>query len=315
MRTYLLRRVLQGVPTLLLLTLIAFLFISLAPGDAATAMIDPTLGADALEARRAELGLDQPLPIRYLKWLAEVFRGNLGYSLIMRRPVSVMIGERLGPTLLLGGVSILLASAIGIAAGVISGLRQYSWLDYTISLLSYAAWSLPNFFLGLMLIYIFAIQFKILPSAGMFTPGADSFGNRLRHMILPVTVLAVQFIGIYARQTRSAVLDVLREDYVMTARAKGLREYRVALRHMLPNALIPVITVIGLSLPLVVTGAILTEIVFSWSGMGSLTVNAITARDYPVVMGIVLIIGICVLIANLLVDVAYAVVDPRIRYQ
>jgi peptide/nickel transport system permease protein len=183
-----------------------------------------------------------------------------------------------------------------------------------VSVLSYGAWSFPNFYLGLILIYIFAVQLKILPSAGMLTPGVEDFGDRLKHLILPVTALCVQFIGQFARQTRSAVLEVRGEEYVNTARAKGLRPRRITMRHILPNALIPIITVIGLSLPILITGAIVTEMVFSWSGMGTLMINAITARDYPVVMGTVLVIGIVVLSVNLIVDMLYAVVDPRIRY-
>lgn len=319
MRTYIVRRILQALPTLLLLTLISFVFISLAPGDVVDAMVDPTLltegGHAALEARRASLGLDQPLPVQYVRWLGELVQGNLGYSFVKRRPVVDMIAERLWATVQLGALAILLAIVVGVTAGIISGLKQYSLLDHAISVLSYGAWSFPNFYLGLILIYIFAVQLKILPSAGMLTPGVDSFADRAEHLILPVIVLSVQFIGMFARQMRSALLEVLNDDYVMTARAKGLLERRVIGRHILPNALIPIITVIGLALPLLITGAIITEIVFSWSGMGSLTVSAINARDYPVVMGIVLVIGIVVLGVNLLIDIIYAVVDPRIRYQ
>lgn len=319
MRAYLIRRVLQIFPTLLLLTAIAFTFVSVAPGDVVSAMLDPTLldagSPDVLAERRAALGLDQPIYIQYVAWLGQLVQGNLGHSFVRRRPVTEMVGERLWATAQLGILAIAVAIVAGVSAGVVSALRQYSLLDYLISIFSYGAWSFPNFYLGLILIYVFAIKLGVLPSAGMLTPGEDSFMDRARHLVLPVLVLSVQFIGIYARQTRSAILEVLHDDYVRTARAKGLRESRVILRHVLSNALIPVITVIGLSLPLVITGAIITEIIFSWSGMGSLTVSAINARDYPVVMGIVLVIGITVMAMNLLIDVIYAVVDPRIRYQ
>ena len=319
MWTYLVRRAVQSIPTLLLLTMIGFLFISLAPGDIVDAMIDPTLlnqgGQGILDAQRSALGLDQPLPVQYVDWLGEVIQGNLGYSFVTHRPVAVIIGERLGPTIQIGGLALLLAIIVGISAGLISGLRQYSLLDYVISIFSYSAWSFPNFYLALILIYIFAVKLRLLPSAGMMTPGVDTFEDRARHLVLPVIVLSLQFIGMFARQTRSAVLEVLHDDYVTTARAKGLHESRIVLRHILPNALIPVLTVIGLALPLLITGAIITEIIFSWSGMGSLTVSAINARDYPVVMGIVLVIGVVVMVVNLLVDMLYAVVDPRVRYQ
>ncbi|HRL10828.1 MAG TPA: ABC transporter permease, partial [Aggregatilineales bacterium] len=259
-------------------------------------------------------GLDQPVVIQYVNWVGQLVQGNLGYSFVYKRPVLGMIAERLWATIQLGGAAIIVAVIVGVSAGVVSGLRPYSKFDYIVSVLSYGAWSFPNFYLGLILIYIFAVQLKILPSAGMLTPGVDDLGDRLKHLILPVTALCVQFIGQFARQTRSAVLEVRGEEYVNTARAKGLRPRRITLRHILPNALIPIITVIGLSLPILITGAIVTEMVFSWSGMGTLMINAITARDYPVVMGTVLIIGIVVLSVNLIVDILYAVVDPRIRY-
>ena len=319
MGKYLIRRVLQAFPTLLLLTIIAFGFVTAAPGDVVSAMLDPALldagSRDVLAERRAALGLDQPVPVQYVIWLGHVVRGDLGNSFVRRRPVADMIMERLWATMQLGGLAIGLAIAVGVSAGVISALKQYSLVDYAISIFSYGAWSFPNFYLGLILIYVFAVQLRVLPSAGMLTPGVDTFADRTKHLILPVTVLSVQFIGIFARQTRSAMLEVMHNDYVMTARSKGLRERRVIARHVMPNALIPVVTVIGISLPLLITGAIITEIIFSWSGMGSLTVSAINARDYPVVMGIVLVIGVVVVSVNLLVDVVYAIIDPRIRYQ
>ena len=317
MGTYLIRRILQSVPTLLALTMLAFAFLSLAPGDAIDAMISPAdlVDPEELARQRQVLGLDKPAPIRYASWLGQVLRGNLGYSLIFRRPVTSMIGERLWPTVQLGILTLVVSTVVGVSVGILSALKQYSLFDHIISVLSYAAYSLPNFYLGLMTIYIIAIKLRLLPSAGMFTPGAPlDLLDRVRHLILPVAVLSVQFIGIYARQTRSAMLEVLRADYVTTARAKGLRERTVTLRHMVPNALIPVLTVVGGSLPLMVTGAIVTEVVFCWSGMGALAVAAIANRDYPIVMGVVVIVGLAIVTANLIVDISYAMVDPRIRY-
>lgn len=318
MRQYIFRRFLQSIPTLLLLTIITFGFMQLAPGDFVDAMIDPTAltsnSEQVLAQQRVALGLDQPVVIQYVNWVGQLVQGNLGYSFVYKRPVLGMIAERLWATIQLGGAAIIVAAIAGVSAGVVSGLRPYSKFDYIVSILSYGAWSFPNFYLGLILIYIFAVQLKILPSAGMLTPGVEDFGDRLKHLILPVTALCVQFIGQFARQTRSAVLEVRGEEYVNTARAKGLRPRRITMRHILPNALIPIITVIGLSLPILITGAIVTEMVFSWSGMGTLMINAITARDYPVVMGTVLVIGIVVLSVNLIIDMLYAVVDPRIRY-
>lgn len=319
MLQYIVRRLIQAIPTLLLLTVVTFGFLQAAPGDYVDAMIDPTtLTANseaALAQQRAALGLDQPVVIQYVRWIGQVAQGNLGFSFVYKQPVLRMIGDRLWATVQLGGVAIIVAVLLGVSAGVVSGLRPYSLFDQIVSILSYGAWSFPNFYLGMILIYIFAVQLKVLPSAGMMTPGVDDFGDRIKHMILPVTALGVQFIGQFARQTRSAVLEVRAEDYVTTARAKGLSPRRITARHILPNALIPIITIVGLSIPVLITGAIVTELVFSWSGMGTLMLNAITARDYPVVMGTVLTIGVVVLIVNLIVDILYAVVDPRIRYQ
>ncbi len=319
MARYLIRRILEAIPTLFFLTLIAFFFIDAAPGDVVDVLIDPVLakeqGPEALAALRQQFGLDQPVPVQYANWLGQVATGNLGYSFIHRRPVTTMIGERLWGTLQLTIPALILAVILGIAAGIVSSLKQYSWFDYVISILSYGAWSLPNFYLGLILIYIFAVQLRWLPSAGMFAPNAEfDLGDRFRHLILPVIVLGVQFLGLFARQTRSAMLEIIGSEFVTTARAKGLKETIVTLRHMLPNALIPIITVVGMSLPLLVSGAIVTETIFAWSGMGALTMSAILSRDYPVLMGIIVVVGAGVLVLNLTIDILYAVVDPRIRY-
>ncbi len=319
MGPYVIRRILQLIPTLFLLTVLAFGFISLAPGDVVYALVDPAvaakLGPEGIARQREALGLDKPIVVQYAVWLSNALQGDLGYSFLRKRPVSEMLGERLLATARLGLAALFLAVVVGVGAGIVSALKQYSPFDHTVSVLSFAAYSLPNFFLGLLAIYVFSVQLKWLPSAGAFTPGAPfSMTDYARHMILPASVLAVQFIGIYARQTRSAMLEVGRADHVRTARSKGLKPQSVVMKHTLRNALIPVITVIGLNLPLLITGAIVTEIVFSWPGIGSLTVDAIYGRDYPVVMGVVVIIGVTVMAANLLVDLCYGLVDPRIRY-
>ena len=314
---FLVQRVLSAVPTLLLLSMISFAFISLAPGDAVSAMVDPTAATDPerLSAERARLGLDQPLPVRYVRWLGSVLQGDFGHSALARRPVREILFERLPATIRLGLVALVVAVTVGVSAGIVSALRQYSAVDHVVSLASYAAYSLPNFFIGLVAIYVFAVHLRWLPSSGAATPGAPpSVIDTARHLVLPVLALSVQFIGIYARQTRSAMLETLRADHVRTARAKGLREATVTLKHVLRNGLIPVVTIVGLNLPLLITGAIVTEVVFSWPGMGALTVSAIYGRDYPVIMGVVLVIGIVVIATNLLVDLLYAVVDPRVDY-
>lgn len=314
---FLVQRAVSAVPTLLLLSMISFAFISLAPGDAVSAMIDPAAATDPaqLAAERARLGLDQPLPVRYARWLGSVVQGDLGHSALARRPVRDILFERLPATVRLGLAAMIVAVVVGVTAGIVSALRQYSAVDHAVSVVSYAAYSLPNFFIGLVAIYVFAVHLRWLPSSGAATPGAPpSWFDTARHLVLPVFALSAQFIGIYARQTRAAMLETLRADHVRTARAKGLRERAVTLKHVLRNALIPVVTIVGLNLPLLITGAIVTEVVFSWPGMGALTVSAIYGRDYPVIMGVVLVIGVVVIAANLLVDLLYAVVDPRIQY-
>lgn len=319
MGAFVLRRLIIAVPVLCGVTLLAYLLVDLAPGDPVTAMVDPStraeLGPEWVELRKEQLGLNDPAPVRYLLWLKEVLQGNLGYSLIGGQSVASQIQERIGPTLLLMGTALLLGTLIGIPLGVLSAIRQYSLLDYLATVGGFLAISTPSFFLGLGLVYLFAVRWKLFPSSGMRTLGVEDSGSDLvRHMILPVTVLAFAQIPLVMRYARAAMLEVLRQDYVTTARSKGLGERVVLLGHAFRNALLPLITVLGLTLPEILSGAVITETIFQWPGMGMLVIRAVSARDYPLILGTILVTATMVLVCNLLADLLYAAADPRIRF-
>jgi peptide/nickel transport system permease protein len=318
MGKYILRRLLISIPVLIGITMVIFALIQLAPGDPVTGMIDPTLGdfnPELVERERAKLGLDQPLPIQYVLWLGRVVRGDLGYSLINRQPVAGIIGQRIWSTLQLTISALILSILVGIPIGIVSAVKQYSALDYLTTFLSFVAVSVPGFFLSLGLIYVFALKLKWLPTSGMRTLGqAPSLWDQLKHMLMPVTVLAVSIMAPLVRYARSSMLEVLQQPYVNTARAKGFREGMVILRHAFPNALIPLVTVVGLRLPTLFAGSVIVEQIFHWQGMGTLNISAVMNQDYTVLMGLNMISAILVLLANQLADIAYAIVDPRISY-
>jgi peptide/nickel transport system permease protein len=319
--TYILRRILIAFPVLIGVTIVSFVALSLAPGDPLTARLDPGQLAELqrdpekLEARRHELGLDQPVPVRYVLWLGGAVQGDFGYSIQSHRPIADEIGKRIPPTLALMGTAIALAILLGVPFGVISALRQYSGLDYVLTTFTMLMTSTPSFVLGLGGIYLFAVWLRLLPSGGIQTLGRDPAGSDfVWHLILPAAVLGLASAAPLMRYTRAAMLDVLNRDYVVTARAKGLANRTVIARHAFRNSLIPIITVVGLLLPELVAGAVITEQIFAWPGMGQLAVRAAKDRDPALMMGVVLVVGIAVLATNLLVDLIYARVDPRIRF-
>jgi peptide/nickel transport system permease protein len=311
------------VPLLLGVMLISFLIMNLAPGDPVAAYLTPETGLSdpaTVQAIRRSLGLDQPLPIRFVVWVANVFRGNLGYSFVSRRPVLFEIRHRIFNSLLLAGVSLLVSVLIGVLVGIYSALRQYSWSDYAITVLAFAGISLPNFWFAMMLILLFTVRLGWLPSVGMtsltVTPGTLAyFVDLAKHMVMPVTVMSLASTGRWTRYMRASLLEVVRQDYVRTARSKGLPERVVIYRHALRNALIPIVTLLGMAVPGLISGSFIIESVFGWPGMGRLGVNAIFSRDYPVVMGVTLFSSVLVMFGNLMADIAYAIVDPRIRYR
>jgi peptide/nickel transport system permease protein len=319
MGTYLLRRLAISVPVLLGITLAVYVIISLAPGDPVDALINPeavaNLGPDFREQQRAALGLNQPIMVRYAIWLKEVARGNLGYSFADRQAIGAKIGERLLPTLGLMSTAQTLAIVVAVPLGVLSAGKQYSLIDYSATVLGFAAISVPSFFLGLAGIFLFALKIPILPAAGMQTVGQPwSLSDALWHLALPAVVLGLAEAAPLIRYTRSSMLEVIQQEYVRAARAKGLRETTVIYQHALRNALIPLVTVIALGLPRLLGGAVIVEAVFAWPGIGTLALTAVQARDYPVIMAINLISAVTILLSNVLADVIYAVIDPRIRY-
>lgn len=306
---------------LIIISLMTFLIVEIAPGDAAQMYIDPEKGADPayIEQVRKNLGLDQPVYVRYASWLGQTLSGDFGFSFRSRRAVSLEVGDRLPNTLLLGGSALLLSFIIAIPVGAISALRRYSILDYAVSTLSLVGISIPIFWVALLFIQIFSIQAGLFPSSGMRNMRAQYTGvehtlNVLHHLILPTIVLALAQIASWSRYQRSALLDVLGQDYIRTARSKGLAERRVIMLHALRNSLIPMITLVGISVPSVVTGAFITETIFSWPGIGRLGVDAVDGRDYPVIMAVTMLSALLILVASLLADIAYVWADPRIRY-
>ena len=315
---YILKRLLIAVPTFLGITLLSYVLSSLAPGSPLDALLgDPKITAVELERRRVELGLDQSVLVQYFHWLMQLLQGNLGYSFGSNRlPVAELILERLKPTLLLASCSFGLSILTAIPLGVFAASKPNSLRDYLSSGISFLLVGTPNFFAGLALIYIFGVVFQLLPTGGMYdSSGARTTADLLKHMVMPMLVLSFQQIGSWIRYMRSSMVEVFQEDYLRTARAKGLRPFAVIRKHAFKNSLLPVITVIGMSIPGLVGGAVVTEQVFSWPGVGSLMIQSIAARDYPVIMGITVLVATVVLIVNLITDIIYGVLDPRISYR
>lgn len=317
MLSYLLRKLLLSIPVLFGVTVIVFAIAHAMPGDAVLAMItaEAPSSDELIAMRRGELGLDQPLYIQYLNWIGQILHGNLGRSFVNGRGVGEIIGERLPMTLELMGVALLVAFVIGTTLGVISALRQYKLTDYSLTLAGFVGVSIPDFFMGLLLVYVFALELRWLPSSGISTAG-DSFSllDNLRHLILPAAALALFRAAIFMRYARAGMLEVLNQGYMRTAKAKGLRPSTITLRHGLRNALIPLVTVFGLALPTLFGGSVVIETIFQWPGIGLMFIDSVVNRDSPVIMGYVLITAIIVMLANLATDLAYSVLDPRVSY-
>lgn len=312
---YIIKRILIAVPVLIGITVIDFLLMSLA-GNPLEMLQGARISQEAIEVKRVALGLDQPVYIQYFMWLKQLLHGNLGVSVKTYQPVADMVKAYIGPTLLLMGTSLAVSMIIAVPAGIYSAVRQYSPGDYTLVTLSFLGTSIPGFFLALILIYLFTIKFQILPSSGMTTLGMESsVWDVIKHMIMPVIVLAFSMAGNNIRYIRSSMLEILDKDYLRTARAKGIGSFKVINKHGLRNALLPVITVFGMEIPVLFGGAIIVEQIFSWPGLGLMTMSAIINRDYPVIMGVCLISALVVMAANLLTDILYAVADPTIQYK
>ncbi len=302
---------------LVALSMLIFLLLRLTPGDPIDAYIDPNIpmSPTQLVDLRSQLGLDKPLPVQYLAWLRQAVTGNLGFSIKRQdQPVLGLVLSRIGPTVLLMGSALMIAIVAGIATGVVSAVRRNSAADLSFSVFAVIGISSPPFLSALIGLYVFAVRLKWAPSGGMLTPGTEfSIGDLLWHLIMPAALLSIAQAALIMRYMRASLLEVLNQDYVRTARAKGVKEFWVIAKHALRNALLPVVTLIGSTIGLAIGGAIFIESVFNWPGMGLLLVNAVETRDYPVIMGATLVIGACVIVVNLLTDITYAVIDPRIK--
>jgi peptide/nickel transport system permease protein len=313
---YILRRLLQALPLLLGISIASFAIMKAVPGGPLAAYeSSPDITDEDLRRLEHAFGLDQPLPVQYLNWLGKFLAGDWGYSFISHQPVLALIGERLPNTLYLMGTVFVTVLLLAIPIGVLTAVKQYSWLDHLVTGSTFAFLSTPTFWLGLLLIILFGLQLRWLPLGGMSTPGAPfDLGDRLRHLVLPVATISLVQLGSHVRYLRASMLETIHQDYMRTARAKGLPEQVVVLRHALKNAAIPLVTVVALDIPELFVGALVTEQIFGWPGMGRLFWDAATRADYPILMGILAVSSTLIVLANLLADVAYGYLDPRIRY-
>lgn len=314
MLRYLSKRLILAIPVLLGVSVIVFLVMVLIPGDPATAILGAYATPENLARLREELGLDKPLVQQYLIWLGNILHGDFGRSFSLDRPVLDVVLDRLGPTLILAGSALALCTLLGLFAGVITAVKQYGWQDKLFTLLVLVGISMPAFWLGLIMLLVFAVNLQWFPAFGMYTIyGGGGIGDMLYHLVLPATALGLVATGVVARVTRSAMLEVLRQDYIRTARAKGMSECAVILRYALRNALVTVIPVIGIQAGFVIGGAVYIEAVFQWPGMGRMLVNAISTRDVLLVQGGVLVIAACYVLFNLTADILQHLIDPRIK--
>ncbi|MFN4205999.1 MAG: ABC transporter permease [Agrobacterium albertimagni] len=314
MPAYILKRLIAVVPVLFGLSIIVFLVMALIPGDTATAILGAYATPENVERINRDLGLDKPLVQQYLVWIGNVLQGDFGRSYALNRPVLDEVLERFGATLILAGVSLLLCTVIGLLAGVVSAVRQFGWADRAITFFVLAGISMPSFWLGLLLIYLFAVKWRMLPASGMYAVyGGGDLKDLLLHLVLPAVTLSVVAAGVIARLTRGAMLEVLRQDFVRTARAKGLSERRVIYGHAFRWALVSIIPVIGIQSGFVLGGAVYIETVFQWPGVGAMLVKAISSRDILLVQGGVLVVAASYVLFNLVADVLQSMLDPRIR--
>jgi peptide/nickel transport system permease protein len=313
MAAYIVRRILATVPVMLVVAIVVFLLLHLSPGDPAAIIAGENARAEDIERIRSSLGLDRPLLRQFVEWILRLLQGDLGNSIFNRRPVLSLIGQRLEPTLALTLFTMTLAVIVAIPLGIVAAWKAGTWIDRLIMALAVIAFSFPVFMIGYGLVWGFALQWRLLPVQG-FRSLAQGFGPFLSHLVLPSVTLGLVFIALLARMTRSTMLEVLNEDYIRTARSKGLGTAPVLLRHALKNAAVPIVTTIGIGVALLIGGVVVTESVFAIPGIGRLTIEAVTQRDYPVIQGIVLVASFAYVVVNLLIDLSYTLLDPRIRY-
>jgi peptide/nickel transport system permease protein len=313
MYTFILRRLLATIPVLLIVALLVFLLLRLTPGDPAAIMAGDAANAEQIAEIRAGLGLDKPLVVQFGLWMKKIVTGDLGESFYFRIKVAALIGQRLEPTMALATLTILLAVLVSVPLGVVAAWRFGGWFDRALMGFSVMGFSIPVFVLAYLLIWLVSLQLGWLPVQG-YRRLADGFWPFLQHLILPAITLSVIYIALIARVTRASVLEALGEDYIRTARAKGLPELRVLVRHALANAAVPIATVIGIGIAVLIGGVVVTESVYAIPGLGRLTVDAVLARDFPTIQGVILFFSFIYVMVNLLIDLSYVFLDPRIRY-
>lgn len=308
-----LQRLLATIPIMVVVATVVFLLLRLAPGDPAHVIAGDLATEDAVEAIRKDMGLDQPITTQYLRWMGAVLTGDLGRSVLSKKPVTELIAARLPPTLSLALSAIVATILVAVPLGVFAAWRHGGWADRTIRAGSVLGFSVPSFVIGYILIFAFAVKLDVLPVQG-YAPLEDGLGEYLRHLVLPTVTLAAVYIALISRITRASMLDILGDDFVRTARAKGVPERVVLFRHALRNAAVPIVTVVGVGVTALISGVVVTETVFNIAGVGRMLVDAVLARDYPVVQGTILFFSFSYIFINLLIDVAYVLLDPRIRY-
>ena len=311
---YIIRRILAIFPVMLIVAIFVFLLLRLTPGDPDAIIAGDMATPEQLERIREAMGLNQPIHTQFITWMGRLLQGDLGVSLISGTPVTTMVGQRMFPTINIALLTITIAVAIAVPLGVLAAWRHRSWVDYAVMSFSVLGFSVPVFVIGYIFILVFSISLGWLPVQGYAAPSEQGFAAFLTRAILPALTLATIYIALIARMTRASMLEVLGEDYIRTARAKGVKESRVLFRHALRNAAVPILTVIGTGFALLISGVVVTESVFNIPGIGRLTVDAILARDYPVIQAMILITSATYVVVNLIIDISYTIFDPRIRY-
>lgn len=316
MVSYIIRRLLMAIPILIGISIITFSVMQLAPGSPTSMLMSPDIGPEVRAAFEERYGLNDPVPVQYIKWMGAMMQGDMGFSLVnVGMPVNEMIMNRLPNTLILMGASTFIAIIIAIPMGIVSARRQYTLTDYSVTFASFVGVATPNFWIGLLLIMIFGVNLGWFPTGGIQTINEPfSILDRLHHLVMPALVLATADMAGLTRYTRASMLEVIRQDYMRTARSKGFKENTVIYGHGLKNGLIPIITIFGLMLPSFFAGSVVVERIFSWPGIGDLLITSVFQRDYPVVMGVTMISAVLVVVGNLMADICYAIFDPRIEY-
>lgn len=311
---YIFKRIFMTIPVMVVVALFVFLLLRLSPGDPAAVIAGDYATAEDVQKIREKLGLSEPIVVQFVTWLGSLIQGDLGTSIFSNKPVTELIAQRLEPTLMLALTTIIFSILVAVPLGTIAAFRAGSWIDRLVMLFSVGGFSIPVFVLGYILIYYFSITWRILPVQGYRSPFEDGILPFIQHIILPTLTLSVIYIALLARMTRASVMEVLEEDYIRTARAKGLSEVKILMRHALGNAAVPIVTVIGIGIALLIGGVVVTESVYNIPGLGRLVLDAVLARDYPIIQGLILFFSLIYVLLNLIIDLTYTLFDPRIKY-